>query len=231
MLPETEAQNVLNTYTKIASDFADTRYNIWPTTMEFHNTIPEGAQCLDIGCGGGQNITDSVSAIRNLTWYGIDICPEFVKIARDKLRMVNSQMTETEVNNRIRCGDMCNLDIFNDEQFTAIQSIAAFHHLSNVERRQTALRNMWRILKPGGYIYITVWAANRIVGNKRSKLLQLGDNIIPWGVKKIPRYYYIFNENELENLIRDTCLDAVIIKKFWDHGNHIIRFKKPEKDK
>ncbi len=37
-------------------------------------------------------------------------------------------------------------------------SVAVLHHLSTIERRQKAISELIRVTKPGGKIFIEVWA-------------------------------------------------------------------------
>ena len=48
--------------------------------------------------------------------------------------------------------------LFSSNSFDACISIAVIHHLSTIERRANAIRELLRIVKPGGLVLVYVWA-------------------------------------------------------------------------
>ena len=50
------------------------------------------------------------------------------------------------------------------------------------------------------------------------------DAIIPWKMndKVYERYYYLFKENELDNLIRECQYDITITKSYKERDNYIV---------
>ena len=75
---------------------------------------------------------------------GSDICPELISIGRSRGHEV------------ITC-DCLRLPYRND-LFDGIICIAVIHHLSTEHRRVAAIREMARILCPGGRMLVYVWA-------------------------------------------------------------------------
>jgi SAM-dependent methyltransferase len=145
------------------------------------------------------------------SFKGIDSSKEFVKICKSK----NLDVIE---------GDMCNLP-FNDKQFDAILSIASFHHLSTHERRNIAIREMERILKPSGLILLSVWSINQPEKTRR-KFHNYGDTLVSWNKDGdiYQRYYYIFEIEEIKQYFIKNNL--TIVKHIWDYGNEIFFLKK-----
>ena len=88
---------------------------------------------------------------------GSDICPELVAIARSR-------------GHNVAVCDCLNLP-YRSHQFDAAICIAVIHHLSTEERRDHALRELVRILRPGGKMLVYVWAMEQ----ERKKVL--GDQI------------------------------------------------------
>ena len=75
---------------------------------------------------------------------GSDICPELISIARTR-------------GHEVGVFDCLNLP-YRTGVFDAAICIAVVHHLSTEERRLAALKELVRIVKPGGRILIYVWA-------------------------------------------------------------------------
>ena len=201
---EFEITNVKNIYEAIASEFSDKRYNKWDWIDEFINSFPNNSTMLDIGCGNGRNMLNTKHC-----FFGIDNCEQFVKISlKRKLQVILSDMTSLP---------------FMNNYFDGIISIASFHHLSTTERRENALAEMKRVLKPNGRLLLSIWSINQSHNKKLHNKFVYGDNIIPWkdskGNIKGNRYYYIFQEDEIYCLLKKYFK---IEKYFWNHGNDVF---------
>ena len=86
---------------------------------------------------------------------------------------------------------------------------------------------MKRVLKPGGKVLLSVWSINQPNKTKR-KFEYYGDNIVNWNTNRkdhkgsfiiIPRYYYIFQLNEITELLKKNF---IIDRHYWDCGNEIF---------
>ena len=113
---EFEQNHVKSVYEKIASDFSETRYNQWNWIEEFINSFPINSKILDIGCGNGRNMKNT-----NYDFYGVDNCEKFVEMSK-------------KITPNVYLSDMTKLP-FPDNYFDGIISIASFHHLSTIIRR------------------------------------------------------------------------------------------------
>jgi len=205
---EFEYTNVKNIYANIEIEFSDKRYNKWDWIEEFINKNKFGSTILDVGCGNGRNMINN-----NYIFYGIDNCNNFINIAtQKKLNVLLSDMTRIP---------------FINNYFDAIISIASFHHLSTIDRREQCLNELNRILKPNGQLLFSVWSINQSHNKKLNNKFIHGDNIVPWkdskGNIKGNRYYYIFNIEEIKQLLEKYF---VIENHFWNHGNEIFICKK-----
>lgn len=212
-IPELESEGVTQTYNKIANAFSNTRTKPWDWIQNFLKSLPNESSILDIGCGNSRNMTN-VRDGQKLQFKGVDSCQKFVDIA-----IKNGK--------DVILGDMCQLP-FEDNSFDAILSIASFHHLSTHDRRQQCLKEMKRVLKPGGKILMSVWAITQPENSKNYEKFVYGPNIVPWqnkkGVVEGERYYYIFQIKELTDLILDE--EFHITDWTWDYGNEVLRFQK-----
>lgn len=100
--------------------------------------IGPGDRVLDIGCGPGAALEAAVSA-GAATVCGVDSSPSMV--ARASRRVPEATVKEGSAE-----------DIpFDDGAFTAVWSIATFHHWAD---RDTGLKEMLRVLAPGGAFYL-----------------------------------------------------------------------------
>ena len=187
---------MLNSYDLIAKEFAVTRVFTWNWTDKFIESLHKYSMVLDIGCGNGRNLN-----YKNQIMIGNDLSFQQLKQCSD--------------NNCVIHCDMLKLP-FKNESFDAILSIASFHHLSDTDSRHKCLLEIKRILRPGGKILLSVWSINQPKKTRRV-FKNHGDNIVPW--RNIPRYYYIFEINEIKELLKQYF---IIEKYFWDSGNEIF---------
>jgi tRNA (uracil-5-)-methyltransferase TRM9 len=214
-IPTLENTRVTKTYNKIATAFSNTRTKPWDWIQKFLKSLPNKGLILDIGCGNGRNMVNVLEG-QNLTFKGVDSCQSFVDIA-------------VKNGKDVILSDMCQLP-FEDNSFDAILSIASFHHLSTPERREKGVQEMRRVLKPGGKILMSVWAIIQPEHSKNYGKFKYGDNMVPWknknGEIEDERYYYIFQIEELTDLILDE--DFHITNWTWNYGNEVITLGKPD---
>ena len=145
-------------------------------------------------------------------FIGLDNCSSFLNICQQKsLNVLQSDITKLP---------------FNDNTFDNIICIAVFHHLSNIERRMNCLKEMYRVLRLGGQVLISVWSKNQSHNKKLN--FNYGKNLVPWksnkGISKCFRYYYIFRCKKLEDLFLES--DFSIKNWEWIHGNEVVILEK-----
>lgn len=186
-----ERQNVHLVYDKIAAHFSTTRIMIWPKVQDFINDLPANSTILDIGCGNGKNM----GTREDCQYIGIDICQNLI------------QQAPLKSNCNYLVSNCLNVPL-PDNSMDYIMSIAVIHHLSTPERRLQSLIEMKRLLKPGGKALVYVWAFEQPKFNNELKQ----DVMVKWPLQKkynqedkqddiLYRYYHLFRENELENMI------------------------------
>ncbi len=94
---------------------------------------------LDLGCGNGKNLLK----IRN-HGLGLELSSNLARICGER-------------NIEVSVGD-CTKTQLRDEICDVVISIAVLHHMSTVKRRIEALKEIGRILRPGGKAMVTSWA-------------------------------------------------------------------------
>ena len=203
---EFEKEKVCDVYNKIADRFNKTRGYGWSWIKEFMETVPKGSLVYDIGCGSGRNMS-----YPDINFIGVDNCANLLKICGEKgLNVVY--------------GDMCSLPLKNNSADFII-SIAAFHHLSTIERRIQALKELYRVLKPGGNLLISVWSKNQPKKTRRI-FDNYGDIMVKWDQhgEIYDRYYYIFKLEEITQLFNNAKFHIQNYK--WDCGNEVFILEK-----
>ncbi len=93
---------------------------------------------LDVSCGTGELL--KTLARKPGKWYGVDISPEMLAVARKKLPA--SVVLKEALVHRLP---------FPDNYFEYVVSTEAFHHY---DRQQKALKEMARVTKNGGKVII-----------------------------------------------------------------------------
>ena len=202
-----EHNNVTLIYSKIANHFNHTRYHTWPKIQEFVYMLPTNSTIYDIGCGNGRNMN-----IRDdCKFIGCDNNIDLLQIAKNK---------------SLQCEYGDNLSLpYQDNQADAILSIAVIHHFSTYTRRLQALSELFRILKPTGKGLIYVWCFEQKKFNGYSK-----DAMVPWHNQSdneiVKRYYYLFNQGELEKMINDHFKDIDILSSGTQFYNYFVIVEK-----
>ena len=202
-----EKRHVYDTYQLISSEFDRSRHHVWPCVRDFLDKAPKGQSLLEIGCGNGKNLLYRQA---DLNGIGIDLVPNFVNICREK------GLTAIE-------GSAVDLP-FSEEKFDNCISVAVFHHLASEERRITALREMYRVLRWGGRGMIVCWAYEQ-ADNDINKELHLGDQYIGWrGRDGGERYYYCYDKEGFEKYTSNISVREGRI--WWQKGNWVFEFTK-----
>ncbi|XP_036113806.1 alkylated DNA repair protein alkB homolog 8 isoform X2 [Molossus molossus] len=149
-----EQKYVHRVYEEIAGHFSSTRHTPWPHIVEFLKALPSGSLVADIGCGNGKYLGIN----KELYMIGCDRSQNLVDICRE--RQFQALVCDA-LAVPIRSGS-CDACI----------SIAVVHHFAIAERRVAALRELVRLLRPGGKALIYVWAMEQEYNNKKSKYLR-----------------------------------------------------------
>ena len=101
---------------------------------------------LDAGCGGGRNL---VYFLRNgFDVYGIDPNLQVVKVVTELAASLAPGIPST--NFRVAAAEELPFD---DGHFDLVISSAVLHFATNAFHFDSMLRSMWRVLKPGGYLF------------------------------------------------------------------------------
>lgn len=159
------------------------------------NTNLEDKSVLDIGCGCGGAAFHLIKKYRVKSVQGIDPEPLVIKTAQQLAKKNNLADKAT-----FKCVEPGPLQ-YNEETFDVIFSKEVFLHIPD---KEALLRDVNRILKPGGLIIVSDWM--RIDDNPPSKQMQdyiaaEGLDMLMCSLKKYKELLELTNFTEIE--IRD----------------------------
>lgn len=176
-------------YDAFAEAFARTRKKPWPDIQEILSIVVSKwystlGRVIDIWCGSGRLawILDNFDE-----YVGVDITEWLLDIAKKDYPQHRFE----------RC-DMNELDTLDLSKFDTIFLVASFHHILDSEKQEMVLRQIKKLLNPGGIIILLNW---NLYSMKHS--LRYTNNWISEKVLDIPfswhsRHYYAFSLEELE---------------------------------
>ncbi|WP_316738780.1 class I SAM-dependent methyltransferase [Pedobacter aquatilis] len=129
-------------------------------------TYADCTAILDAGCGAGRNIEFFLK--NGYEVYGVDSKPESI----EAVKQLASSLSLKSVADNFFVGDVENLP-FEDEYFDLVISSAVLHFANDLAHFEAMLNSMWRVLKPGGYLFarlasdIGIESAVKFIGNGR----------------------------------------------------------------
>ncbi|PJC36532.1 hypothetical protein CO046_05135 [Candidatus Peregrinibacteria bacterium CG_4_9_14_0_2_um_filter_53_11] len=215
---ESVVRKVNADYNAIADAFNETRTKPWPEFEAFKNALhklreesagqpkkeregqsaQEPLSLLDVGCGNGR--LAHYLHDEPISYHGIDTSAALLSKARaslptDKSQLLSCSFTEA---------DMRALP-FPEETFHCVAAVASLHHLPTPQMQTAALREIYRVLKKPGLLFITVWD---LWQERYREMIDPTTQhaTIPWkrGVQEgeVERFYYAFKKEEFEDLLK-----------------------------
>lgn len=110
--------------------------------------IKKGQAILDFGCGTATLTLLMEELHPGCTIVGLDVDPQILIIANEKLKLENSSIQLKEFDGKTLP--------FADASFDKVLSFWVFHHLTT-DQKHHALREIRRVLKPDGELHIADW--------------------------------------------------------------------------
>ncbi|MCU1233164.1 MAG: Methyltransferase type 11 [Candidatus Solibacter sp.] len=146
----TSKQQIIDTYSAAADHFEAPPLAYWnyfgERTVERAGLAP-GAMVLDVCCGAGASAVPAARAIAPTgRVIGVDLAPPLLELARAK-GMPNAEFRQADFEQVY----------FRAASFDAVVCVFGIFFLPDMT---AALQKMWRFLRPGGVLAITVWGEN-----------------------------------------------------------------------
>ncbi len=206
-------------YDEIAKKYGGYRRKLWPKVVSFLKSSKPTA-ILDMGSGRGQYIPLMEDLGHKVILSDFSI--EHLKLAK-----------KSGLKNPSIVSDVTSMPIKN-ESFDIITSIAVFHHMPTNRDRVNFIKEIKRILKPGGKAMLTSFGANPSLKQKRgfSGYLKFGD---------VKRFCYFYTESEIKNYLSEAGFESYKVEghtkneieiitnnkqKIFTPGNYLIKIKK-----
>lgn len=185
---------VENAFDSIAREWDDYRFAPIPVLPLFLSMLPSNSArsftILDAGCGNGRNAIEIARHAKRV--IAIDVSAKMLGYAKRRVKAAGLS------NVKLVKADFAVKIPLPDASVDAAFYIASLHHLRAAEQKR-AFREMRRVVKRGGLVFITVWnKAQRKFWARRAKSF-----FVPWTTRsgeRVKRFHYFFEKSELEAL-------------------------------
>lgn len=220
----------------IADSFDTTRKKPWNQCLDFILSLPKQTMVADLGCGNGRHLLPLASQCTQA--IGIDKSANLLGIVQQKIKQNHLK------NIVLLQGDLiCNP--LKDNSVDAVLYIAALHNIKGREHRIQSLKEVNRILKPGGKTLISVWSrwqdnywtyfVKKIFSQNETE--EFGDITIYWKQHglNVARFYHLYSKNEFvadieKSGLRIDQFQCVKLRSTTFPDNFFIQARKPNKD-
>lgn len=125
-----------------------TREGTFKAALLRQASIHDGERVLDLGCGTGTLAMMVKRTHPSVEVFGLDADPEALKLARTKLEEAGIEVQLDQ--------GLASALPYADESFDRTLSSLFFHHLSS-DLKLEAMREVLRVLRPGGEFHIADW--------------------------------------------------------------------------
>lgn len=137
--------------------------------------IRRGVRILDAGCGGGRNLRFFLRAGYEV--FGVDADASAI----DSVRRTAAALAPSLPSDHFRVELVESLS-FPEDHFDVVLSIAALHFSRNDAHFDAQIREMWRVLRPGGLFFCRL--ASDIGMESRMRALGDGRYFLPDGSER-----------------------------------------------
>ncbi len=183
-----QIEKLIREYTALAPSYDD-RWSAYlhasfTMTLEQMTDLP-AERVLDVACGTGQLLGLLAERTAQPELIGIDRVPAMLEVAKQRL---GKKATFLE-------GEAQHLP-FEDAHFQLVTSTNALHYFPDADG---ALREIRRVISPGGNLIITDWCRNYIS-------MKVLNRLLPWTQHA---HVHTFNTIELKNSLSDAGFSII----------------------
>ena len=150
---------------------------------------------LDLGSGSGRHLT----RIKNGKMFLVDFSSEMLKLGAERAKSLKIPAEFIQA-------DMTSLP-FIEDYFDYGLYISALHCVVGEENRLNAVKELYRVMKKGGEVYVGVWNEKSKRFVRKTKKGEK-EHLIGW-TDKGNRYYYLFGEREVHDLFKSVGFKIV----------------------
>lgn len=179
--------------------FVPALFSEWPSRVVSAADLTPGMQVLDVACGTGALTMHAAQAVRpGGDAVGVDLNPGMLSVARRKASTIAWHQAPAE-----------SLP-FDDDAFDAVVSQFGLMFFAD---RKAALREMWRVLRPGGRLALAVWGPLEQAPGYAEVTLLL-DRLFGEPIADLLRTPYSLGDaNAFETLLADAGIPEVDVQQ------------------
>lgn len=243
-LRDIETKYVKSTYDNIAEDFSRTRYKKWPKVDAYLRELPKYSLCLDVGCGNGKYLDND-----NTVNIGCDISFKLLSICKNRgFEVVNCDIIQQPFKKglfdsiiciavlhhivtsqrRKQCIDIM-LDLLTIGGTAFIQVWSFEQHQGSNKYLKTNKLPQRDQCQSDSKRQVSIDETIKLPIHQNRTPFTDQEMLVPFtssgstksNVEPNLRYYHLFKEGELENMIRDNE-KANLLDSFYDQGNWCV---------
>lgn len=147
-------QRAASTYNAASDHFDDPVLGFWDlfgSRTVARIGLQSGSRVLDVCCGTGASALPAAELVgESGSVTGVDLAEKLLELAREKAKVRGIR------NASFYWGDMTDLE-FPSGSFDAVVNVFGVFFVPDMV---AALKEMWRVVKPGGVLAITTWGPN-----------------------------------------------------------------------
>jgi tRNA (uracil-5-)-methyltransferase TRM9 len=208
-------------YAAFARPFAASRPASDPVLTCILPHIPQRARVLDVGCGNGRLARLLDRERLGATYVGVDAVPELVEVAcvqADELKNISAEFHVADVARPGWGGALpgASPSASLGTGFDCAVALAVMHHIPGFDLRVQVLREIARLLEPGGCLILSTWQFLDSPRMRRKivdwtevgiveEALEPGDYLLDWkrGGRGL-RYCHLVDEAEVGRLAAES---------------------------